>query len=265
LKLGNKLRQLHQYLIKLQNKISHNISLYYKMKSTTLALLFSLFFSSLLAQNNEVAEFRKYPNSSIHFNWASYSLAKTPKDFKLSPWSMAVDVYGMFTLLGRETFVSMAIGTGLSVQNMKSNSQLIEADTSYFVPLPEQINYFSNKMTTVFVSVPFELRLRTRPKVPKTGYVARKRNLRWAIGTKFSYVIQSYIKYSGDDFSNPNGGGIKRKQYNIKNLMPYQVGVYSSLGFGKFSFYAYYVLSEVFMPQKGPVLKPFSLGLSITI
>ncbi len=227
-----------------------------------------LFFSLLsYSQDKEVKDITSYPNSVISFNWSYNSfLGNLSPNMNVSPLSMGVDIYAMKTLLGKEQFVSMAMGGGLSVQNIKSNSFLTSADSSYFVEIPKELNYSKNKLSTVFLDIPIEIRLRVRPNPRDKAGIVRKRNFRCALGFKIGYNIQNYIKYAGEDYRNANyGNKIKFKEYNLKNILPYRYGLYTRVGIGSFSLYAYYALTTLFETGKGPLLRPFSIGLSITI
>lgn len=238
-----------------------------KRKIVELMVLPLLLVTSICyAQDNEIKRITSYPNPSIIINWSYNSWLDVPEKMEVSPLSMGFDLYGMYPLIGKNSFVSLAGGVGLSVQNIKSNSYLISADSSYFMPLPSQVDYTKNKMTTVFVDVPIELRLRSRPKPPNKSGKVRKRNIKFAMGFKVGYNVQSYIKYDGDNLtSQGTGETTKYKEYRLKNISLFRYGVYARLGYGKFSAYGYYALTNVFEKKKGPELRPFAIGLSITI
>jgi len=235
------------------------------MKQFVLILLLLLGLLSI-AQEKEIKEITSYPNSIIQFNWYYNSFEKIPKEMELSPMSMGVDVYALSTLLGKKSFVSLALGLGFSVQNYKSDVYIVDSDSLYFKKIPEDLTYKKNKFTTVFVDIPIELRFRTRPKPRDKAGIVRKRSFRFAIGFKFGYNLQRYIKYDGEDFRELNyGNQIKYKEYRLENFMLYRYGVYSSIGFGKISLFGYYSLSNLLNENKGPELVPFSVGLSFNL
>jgi len=218
------------------------------------------------SQDQEVKDITAFPNPALIVNWSYNSFTSVPKELEISPFSMGVDIYGMYTLLGKESFAALAVGGGLSVQNIKSNSYFISADSSYFSPIPKELSFSKNKVTTVFLDVPIELRFRSRPKPRDKAGIVRKRNFRFAIGFKIGFNIQRYIKYDGEDYRLFNyGNTIKFKEYALRNILPYRYGVYSSIGIGRISIFAYYALTDFFEKNKGPLLRPFSVGLSIHI
>ena len=232
----------------------------------SLLVVFLLSTLALVSQENEIKEITSYPNSVIQFNWSYNSFKEIPKGMNLSPMSTGIDIYALETLLGKKSFVSLAIGAGFSVQNYKSDSYLVNVDSSYFTKIPDDLDYHKNKITTVFVDIPIELRFRSRPKARDKAGIVRKRNFRFTVGFKIGYNIQRYMKYDGKDYRSENYGiQIKYKEYRLNNLLLYRYGVSSSIGIGKVSIYGYYSLTNLFIKDKGPELIPFSIGLSINI
>ena len=145
------------------------------------------------SQDKEIKEITSYPNSVIQFNWVYNSFTDVPTQMSVSPMSMGIDIYGMYTIIGRNSFTSLAVGGGFGVQNIKSDSYFVNADSSYFQKLPTELDYTTNKVTTVFVDLPLEIRFRTRPKPRDKAGIVRKRNFRFAIGFKLGYNIIAVI------------------------------------------------------------------------
>jgi hypothetical protein len=230
-------------------------------------LFFGLFltFFSLSAQDEEIKRITSFPNPSIILNWGYNSWTSVPQDMSISPMSMEVDIYGMYPLIGKESAMSLAVGGGLSIQNIKSNCSLYsDDDTLFFSKIPNNLSYKTNKLSTVFFDVPIEIRIRTRPSQPNKSGIVRKRNFRLALGFKIGYIIQSYTKYDGDVGGNTDNT-IKYKEYRIKNILPYRYGVYGRLGYGKFAAYLYYGISTVFDTKKGLQTQPYAIGITINI
>ena len=231
-------------------------------------LIFILLLVSQLSfsQEKEVRDITSYPNPIIIFNLSYNSFISVPDEMEVSPFSMGVDIYGMHTIIGKNNFMALAVGGGFSVQNIKSNSLLVSADSSYFQKLPDDLKYSKNKLATVFVDLPIELRFRSRPNPRDKAGIVRKRNFRLALGFKIGYNIQRYIKYDGEDYRASNyGTQIKFKEYRLKNVLQYRYGVYTRIGIGKVSLFAYYALTDLFEKNKGTELRPYSVGISIMI
>lgn len=220
----------------------------------------------VIAQEKELKDITTYPNPTLIINWSYNSFTEIPAAMEVSPLSTGVDIYALKTLFGKDNFISMAMGAGISVQNIKSNSYLVSAEYSYFIVIPDDLKYRNSKLSTVFIDVPIELRLRSRPKPKDKAGIVRKRNFKYALGFKMGYNIQRYVKYEGEDYRAHNyGEKVKFKTYKIEHVLPFRYGVYTRIGVGKFSLYGYYALSDFFENKKGPRLRPFSIGISIQI
>lgn len=208
----------------------------------------------------ELQKYNNIPEEQIIFNFYHNTFTSLPKDFVMSPKSAGIDLYLMKDIFGKNYPVSFAGGIGISVQNYKNNSMLIStSDSLYFEKIPDTVSYRKNKFSTVYVDIPIEFRLRTRPLV-------KKRNLKIAFGFKVGYNIQRYTKYDGDNYLGiTNYDKVKYKVYDIKNFLPYRYGVFTRLGYGKFSLSAYYSLTPLFETDKAMEIIPFNIGLSITL
>ncbi len=225
-----------------------------------LTYLFIIISYSLFAQVQELREYRDIPEEQIVFNinadrWLGY-----PKEMEIKPYSAGIDLYYMKPIFWRNRNISIAGGTGISVQNIKSNTQFYDSlGYTLFVQIPDSVDYSTNKISTVYIDIPIELRFRTRP-------IAKKRNIKFVLGFKIGYNIQRYTKYEGDNFHFLNENSqIKYKIYKINNILTYRYGVFVRAGYGKFNLTAYYALTNLFKKDKAPEIIPFSVGLSITL
>ncbi len=183
-----------------------------KRSSMLLLFWFCLQVSSQ-AQEYEIREITAFPNPVFQFNWAYNSFLDLPKDYQPSPFSMSFDAAGMYTLIGKESPVALALGVGIATHNYKSNAYVVDGDSTYFKKIPKNIKYSVNKLSLVYVDLPIEIRLRTRPKPPKrSGLKVRKRNFRSALGFKIGYNIKNYTKYDGENFNSTTKESIKHKK-----------------------------------------------------
>ncbi len=230
------------------------------MKKIGIVILLILLIKLSFGQVQELKKYHSIPEEQIVFNLYYNSWTSLPENFEMSNKSAGVDLYLMKDIFGRNYPVSFAGGIGISVQNYKNSSMLVStSDSLYFEKIPDTVDYRKNKFATVYVDIPIEFRLRTRPLV-------KKRNLKIAFGFKIGYNIQRYTKYDGDNYLGiTNYKTVKYKVYDIKNILPYRYGVFTRLGYGKFSLSAYYSLTPLFETDKAQEIIPFSLGLSITL
>lgn len=149
--------------------------------------------------------------------------------------------------------ISLAIGLGFSAQNISTNAQFkIDSVTGNTSLVPYADSVYSdikrNKISTSYLTVPFELRFRSKPD---------KAYRRWniAAGFKFGLLVQSHFKYEDSN--------VKTKTYPVDNLNLLNYGPTFRFGYGQVSLYGYYALSNVFENGKGPWVTPFNFGLML--
>lgn len=226
-----------------------------------LAILLILFSLSGISQTDNVENI-KMVNDHLFLYFFTNNWLNSPKGLEIKPQSISTDVYWMLAPIGRKSIVSLNIGYGFSAQGIKSNGILYQDSLkrSFFnTEMLDTIKYRNNKFATVFFDIPIELRIRTRPNL-------KHKNLKLALGFKAGVLIQSYIKYFGDEYRFFGiEDEVKFKTYRVDNVLPYRYGVYGRLGYGKFYLFGYYSLSKVFEAKKGPDLTPINLGIGLSI
>jgi len=110
-------------------------------------------------------------------------------------------------------------------------------------------------LVTNYLEVPLEFRFDTKPED-----IARSFNV--AIGARFGYRLNSFtkVKYKED------GETIKVKDKRGLGLNDFRYGIYTRVGIGGFSWFAFYNLSEMFDTGKGPHgrdINSLTVGISI--
>ncbi len=130
-----------------------------------------------------------------------------------------------------------------------------------FVPLDsiygDGISYSKSQFNVNYIDIPLELRWISRKYDPK-------RSLTITLGGKIGVLFDSKtkVKYSED------GETKKTKQKEKFELSQLRYGVYGKIGYGAFSAYYYYSLSELFNKDKGPLgttMYPMTFGLSMAL
>lgn len=201
-------------------------------------------------------------------------------DVNMNFWEGALDTFGLknvsigsniyilknFKLIDEHLY--FAVGMGLGYNNMAGRivpyvSPI--AKTSSFKLLPDSINgevlnYKKNKITTAHLDIPIELRFRTKP--GQDG-----KSFKCTIGLKIGYMINSYRKYKGDYYGTDpayQGETIKIKEYNIRNLEPFRYGALVRIGYGKFHLTGFYTFNKLYKENKGPDLRPITIGITYT-
>jgi hypothetical protein len=114
-----------------------------------------------------------------------------------------------------------------------------------------------SQINASYIDIPLEIRWISRKYDPK-------RSLKIAIGGKVGFLIDSKtkIKYTEDSESK-----IVKQKENFE-LSQLRYGAYMKLGFGGFSAFGYYSLSDTFKKDKGPMdttMYPFTFGFSLAL
>ena len=147
--------------------------------------------------------------------------------------------------------ISMAIGAGISNQNIHSNSTWVVDDADENWELFEYENpddFTINKFSTTYAEVPLELRWITNGN-PKFRLVA---------GFRAGYLLQAKTKQVID--------GEKVKYYDYDGIERFRYGVSGRIGIGVFAITGYYQLSPLFEGEgPGGEVVPWSVGLALCL
>ena len=183
-------------------------------------------------------------------NWIHHN----DNGMKTQYYSRGLNLYVMYDLQIKKSRVSFAIGAGISWVNIYSNSKLVDSTGSgaSFHPYPVA-NYHDsikiNKVTTTWIDVPLELRIRTnRDKLDQLW--------KFNVGFKFGIRVDAYTKVV---FNNPHLN-IKEKPYPDFEL--FRMGPTLRIGYSSFNIVGYYGLLNVFKSGRGPQANEWSLGVS---
>jgi len=187
-----------------------------------------------------------------HTNWLD-----KPDSLKVKWYNRGINVYLMYDMPIFEDNISFAPGIGISNANIYHRSQLITGDTaSYFLPINEETtNVSRNKLATTYLEAPFEFRFRTNPnKVNK--------RFKLALGLRVGYMIDGHTVYKGDPIDGVGTSEVFMKVKNLPNISRFRYGTSIRLGYGNINIFGYYSFAKLFQTDKGPNMKPFSIGVS---
>lgn len=145
--------------------------------------------------------------------------------------------------------MSFAIGAGIGCHNLFSNTTIddIKADTIVFTRIPDTIDYKKSKLGLTYLDFPLELR-----------FVA-KNKVRFSVGVKLGYLLDSKTKFKGDDI---NGEPITVKYRKVDNVDKFRFGPVVRFGYDWFQIMGYFSVTQVFDKGFGPELYPISVGVT---
>lgn len=228
-----------------------------------LGILFLYLSSNLFSQNVEVSDSSARSKEIINIDILNNSWLYSGENFGLKAVSVGSSVSLMRDLRFNNSNLSFAFGAGVNFGNFHNNAKLkVSPDSSYidFVDMPDSMNVKKNKLSVVNFNIPLELR-----------YVAKKnaknKYFKMIMGFNIGYLMSGYTKYIGDSYDENDGsylGEIKVKTYRIKHLQKFNYGVYLKTGYGKVGLVFVYSFTNLFVEEKAPDLKPYSIGVSYT-
>jgi hypothetical protein len=116
----------------------------------------------------------------------------------------------------------------------------------------DSIDFTKNKLKSTWVKAPLMLEFNTSKDEDKSFHIG--------VGAEFGYNIfrnrqkQEFMMFGDEQ---------KRKTKDDYNLNPFRCSLVARVGFGKYTVFANYGLSEVFKSGQGPKVYPFSAGINI--
>ncbi|MEX0811576.1 MAG: porin family protein [Chitinophagales bacterium] len=175
--------------------------------------------------------------------------------------SLGFNFHFMYDMIIKKSRFSFAPGIGIGTSHIYNNSEIVKTDsTSFFRPIGDgdqkggytMDELKGNKLTLVYLDVPLELRYRAKPNNNNKAF-------KMAIGVKGSVLVQSHTKTR---FTDSFGDTKKIKDINQKDLLKFRAAATFRIGYGPFNVLAVYNLTNLFKKDRGPIVTPFSLGIS---
>ncbi|MEW6470542.1 MAG: DUF2807 domain-containing protein, partial [Bacteroidota bacterium] len=152
-----------------------------------------------------------------------------------------------------KNYLNIVTGLGFEWNSYSfRNSITLDPNANYIAAFQDSgITYEKNKLRTCFVNVPVLLELNTSNNASKSFHLAGGLTFGYKLGsrTKQEYVVDGY------EFEVN-----KKDDYNLN---PFRYSATVRAGYGGFTVFANYALTELFEKNKGPKLYPFSLGIAL--
>ncbi|MCD6010213.1 MAG: hypothetical protein K0Q79_75 [Flavipsychrobacter sp.] len=158
----------------------------------------------------------------------------------------------------KKTKFSFAAGIGVSASVMHLKDQLIRNTDTGVVGnqlrfMADTANFKRYKFATTYIQAPFELRFFGNSNNRNKGFKA-------AIGVEVGAHIGSHTK----GVTSVSGTIVKYKTNTKRYISPWNFAATARMGWGNFSIFGSYNLTNVLKDQAGPVITPYSFGLCIT-
>lgn len=219
------------------------------------AIIFSLLvFIGLGAFAQPVAE-TTMKKISVGYDLYTSIWMDMPTGIKTRTINQGANVFLMYNHLLGDKGVSFAGGLGISSENLYLKDAYVpnvKSDSIAFAKVPFGVNAQRSKVNVTYIDIPLEIRYVTENK------------MRFTLGMKFGFVIDSKTMYKGDAFNEEGklGYGTQVKYKGVNQLESTRFGVQARVGYKWVHAYAYYSLNKLFVADKGPEVYPISLGIT---
>ena len=228
---------------------------------TTFCTLTFLFATTATAQTNKKlvskanygAPSRDYVMLQLGYeNWLG-----APDSVRITGLGRAFNAYICYDFPIQKSNYSFAAGVGLGNSNVYLNNQLLTlSDTGSqirFIPEGSPA-YKKYKIATSYLEAPFELRYFSNKENRNKGFKA-------AIGLRVGALVNAHTKGKYELYNKPVIDKIGARRY----FETWRYATTLRLGYGNFSVYGSYQISNTFKAGAGPEnIRPFQVGLCIT-
>ncbi len=154
-----------------------------------------------------------------------------------------------------KNYVNLVTGIGFEWNSyaLKQNVSLVP-NSSSITGVNETIDFTKNKLKSTWIKAPLMIEFNTSKDEDKSFHVG--------VGAEFAYnIFQNRLKqeymFGGDEQ--------KRKTKDDFNINPFRYSLAARVGFGKYTLFANYGMTELFKKNQGPKVYPFSAGISINL
>jgi len=235
-----------------------------KILSLTICALFSL---ALFAQDKEPKKKtaidlsnRTNDHLMIQLGYANWS--GIPDTINKAGFSKSINVYVMMDFpFKTNPHLSIALGPGIGSDHITFSKTHVgikdNTPTFQFTNVSDTDHFKKTKLATVYLEAPVEFRFSSDPKTGN-GFKA-------AIGVKIGTLLTAHTRNA--KFENKSGGSLNdyvmkesSKRFFNKNRLSAMI----RLGYGHFSLFGSYQFTALFKDGAGPVVKPFSIGLTLS-
>lgn len=193
----------------------------------------------------------------LQFGYANW--INKPDSVKTKPFAYTFNAFLCYDFPIKKTKLSFAAGLGISTTSVYTDKQLIVVDRTDSMGYAATIindsitNYKRYKFNTAYITAPFELRYFGNINNRNKGFKA-------AIGLQVGTLVSGHTK----GLRSASGTNIKDKEVTKRYLTPWNFAATARVGWGNFSIFGSYNLTNVFKDNSGPPITPMSVGICLT-
>jgi hypothetical protein len=193
-----------------------------------------------------------------HDGWAG-----KPDSIRVKGLSRSVNVYFMIDFpFKTDPRWSVAIGAGVSSSNIYFDKTTVEIAGSSarlnFRNVADTNQFKKFKLSTNYVEAPLELRFAANPERSSGSFKV-------AIGAKIGTMVNAHTK--GKNFQNKAGNSINSytvKETSKRYFNSTRLSGTTRIGYGNFSLFGSYQITNLLKDGVGPVIHPYTIGLTLS-
>ncbi len=157
---------------------------------------------------------------------------------------------------------STAVGGGIATDNIFFNKTSIgikeNTSTISFKDVSDTTHFKKYKLATAYLEAPVELRYRSNPDNDNKSFKV-------VVGAKVGLLVNAHTK--GKNLQNAAGNNIGGYTEKLNSKMFFnknRISLAARVGYGHFSLFSSYQLTPLFKEGQGPVIRPLTIGLTIS-
>lgn len=157
---------------------------------------------------------------------------------------------------------SAAIGIGVGTANMYFDKMEVNITANKpklpFIRTDTGNNFKKYKLSTAYLELPVELRFTARPETPN-------KSIKGAIGFKVGTLLNPHTK--AKNLRNAGGAKLNENTFKASSKSYFnttRISATARAGYGLFSLFGSYSITNLFKDGVAPDIKPFQIGLSIS-
>ncbi len=150
--------------------------------------------------------------------------------------------------------INLATGLGLTWYHYNlRGSYSFQPNVDYTFAAPDSLDYSRNRLNMCYANIPLYLEF-------NTNNTDASHSFHFGAGAQFGYnVFKNKLKQKYE----LEGKTYKRKIKDDFNVNPFKVDLIARIGYGSYTLFASYALTELFEKDKGPSLFPVTAGIHI--
>jgi hypothetical protein len=237
------------------------------MKKFLLPLILIFLSASVFAQDS--VKVKKTPidlsnrsNDHFLFQLGFTSWSGKPDTINTGGFSKSVNLYFMFDFpFKTNPHLSMAFGPGIATDQIlfqKTYVGIKDATPSIRFTDQSDTNHFKKtKLATAYLEAPVEFRFSSNP--------ATGNGFKIAIGVKVGTLLNAHTRNS--KFVDKNDAQLNdyvMKESSKRFFNKNRLSVMGRIGYGHLSLFGSYQVTPLFKDGLGPVVRPFSIGLTLS-